>query len=80
MASKVAVSGMTVEELAGHGESTSAPVSTRLPLDRRLNELVGRGVNAVRPRSLWAGADIDPGLMSGREMCDRFAAALRKTA
>jgi ornithine--oxo-acid transaminase len=28
----------------------------------------------VRGRGLWAGIDIDPGLMTGREACTRLAA------
>lgn len=35
----------------------------------RLSELVGHGVDEVRGRGLWAGIDIDPGLMSGRDVC-----------
>jgi ornithine--oxo-acid transaminase len=31
-------------------------------------------VVAVRTRGLWAGVDIDPELMTGREMCERLAA------
>ncbi|GAB3064278.1 ornithine--oxo-acid transaminase [Intrasporangium mesophilum] len=37
-----------------------------------LRSLVGRGVDAVRCRGLWAGVDIDPGLMTGREACERM--------
>ena len=29
---------------------------------------------AVRSRGLWAGVDIDPDLMSGREACERLMA------
>jgi ornithine--oxo-acid transaminase len=36
--------------------------------------LVGRGLTAVRGRGLWAGLDIDPDLMTGREACERLAA------
>lgn len=42
-------------------------------LTHRLHELVGRGVVAVRSRGLWAGVDIDPALMSGRDACERLA-------
>jgi ornithine--oxo-acid transaminase len=38
-----------------------------------LNALVGRGVLAVRGRGLWAGVDIDPALMTGRQACERLA-------
>jgi ornithine--oxo-acid transaminase len=36
--------------------------------------LIGRGVVGVRCRGLWAGVDIDPRLMTGREACERLAA------
>jgi len=39
----------------------------------RLQTLVGHGVIAVRTRGLWAGVDIDPALMTGRQMCERLA-------
>jgi ornithine--oxo-acid transaminase len=37
-----------------------------------LDALVGRGVTAVRSRGLWAGVDIEPTLMTGRELCERL--------
>ena len=43
-------------------------------LHERLGALVGHGVTAVRGRGLWAGVDIDEGLMTGREACYRLAA------
>jgi ornithine--oxo-acid transaminase len=42
-------------------------------LHNGLNQLVGRGLMAVRGRGLWAGIDIDPALMTGREACERLA-------
>ena len=33
---------------------------------------MGHGVERVRVRGLWAGVDIDPALMSGREACERL--------
>ncbi|MFK3983207.1 ornithine--oxo-acid transaminase [Micromonospora sp. NPDC050397] len=38
-----------------------------------LRGLVGEGLVAVRGRGLWAGIDIDPSLMSGRQACERLA-------
>jgi ornithine--oxo-acid transaminase len=35
--------------------------------------LIDHGVVAVRARGLWAGIDIDPTLMSGKELCYRMA-------
>jgi len=43
-------------------------------LHRRLNALVGHGLTAVRGRGLWAGIDIDPALMTGREASERLMA------
>jgi ornithine--oxo-acid transaminase len=43
-------------------------------LHERLAGLVGRGVSAVRGRGLWAGVDIDPALMTGRQACERLMA------
>ncbi|WP_076263792.1 ornithine--oxo-acid transaminase [Intrasporangium flavum] len=37
-----------------------------------LAPLVGHGVDAVRVRGLWAGVDVDPALMTGREVCERM--------
>jgi ornithine--oxo-acid transaminase len=41
-------------------------------LDEGLGDLVGRGVDAVRVRGLWAGVDITPTIMTGREACERM--------
>jgi ornithine--oxo-acid transaminase len=43
-------------------------------LHRGLLELVGQGLLAVRGRGLWAGIDIEPTLMTGRQMCERLLA------
>ena len=37
-----------------------------------LRRLEGQGVVAVRSRGLWAGLDVDPALVSGRELCERL--------
>lgn len=39
-------------------------------LEAGLRNLVGQGVVGIRVRGLWAGVDVDPGLMSGRELCE----------
>ena len=39
----------------------------------RLRGLVGHGLVAVRGRGLWAGIDIDPKLMTGRQACEKLA-------
>lgn len=43
-------------------------------LAAELGRLVGHGVVAVRSRGLWAGLDIDPALLTGREVCDAMLA------
>lgn len=35
-----------------------------------LRSLIGEGVVAVRARGLWAGLDVDPTLVTGRELCE----------
>jgi len=42
-------------------------------LHEELRKLVGHGLVGVRGRGLWAGVDIDPALMSGRQACERLA-------
>jgi ornithine--oxo-acid transaminase len=39
-----------------------------------LRNLIGSGVTTVRGRGLWAGVDIDPAIMSGREVSNRLMA------
>ncbi|MDG6102277.1 ornithine--oxo-acid transaminase [Dactylosporangium aurantiacum] len=43
-------------------------------LHERLDTLVGHGLTAVRGRGLWAGIDIDPALMTGRQACEALLA------
>ncbi len=38
-----------------------------------LRSLVGSGLAAVRTRGLWAGIDVDPSLLTGRELCEALA-------
>ncbi|HEX7746130.1 MAG TPA: aminotransferase class III-fold pyridoxal phosphate-dependent enzyme, partial [Micromonosporaceae bacterium] len=42
-------------------------------LHEGLRDLLGHGLVAVRGRGLWAGIDIDPALMTGRQACERLA-------
>ncbi|WP_051485592.1 ornithine--oxo-acid transaminase [Nocardioides sp. J54] len=39
-------------------------------LEAGLQQLIGQGLLAVRVRGLWAGVDVDPALMTGREVCE----------
>ena len=57
---------------SGEYQRRSAMLGERLRAG--LAGLVGKGLVAVRGRGLWAGVDIDPALMTGREACERLAA------
>jgi ornithine--oxo-acid transaminase len=65
--------GLAVVGLLRTGEYQQRARTLGETLHHRLNELVGQGVLAVRGRGLWAGVDIDPALMTGREACRRLA-------
>ncbi|MFI6761536.1 ornithine--oxo-acid transaminase [Micromonospora sp. NPDC050417] len=55
----------------GEFQRRSAELGARL--HTALGGLVGEGLVAVRGRGLWAGIDIDPSLMTGRQACERLA-------
>ncbi|MFY1690113.1 ornithine--oxo-acid transaminase [Plantactinospora sp. WMMB782] len=55
----------------GEFQRRSAELGERLHAG--LHGLVGEGLVAVRGRGLWAGIDIDPALMTGRQACERLA-------
>jgi ornithine--oxo-acid transaminase len=69
--------GLAVVDLLRTGEFQERARELGEVLHDGLRSLVGRGVTAVRGRGLWAGVDIDPALMSGREACERLMAASR---
>ncbi|SCG33879.1 ornithine--oxo-acid transaminase [Micromonospora halophytica] len=54
----------------GEFQHRSAELGARLHAG--LQSLVGKGLVAVRGRGLWAGLDIDPALMTGRQACERL--------
>jgi len=56
---------------SGDFQRRSAELGERLHAG--LRALIGHGVLAVRGRGLWAGVDIDPALMTGRQACERLA-------
>lgn len=51
----------------GHFQTRSTQIGELLR--EGLEPLVGHGVEALRIRGAWAGVDLDPGLMTGRQMC-----------
>ncbi len=50
----------------GHFQKRSAEMGERLHAG--LTGLAGRGVSALRVRGAWVGLDIEPGLMTGRQL------------
>jgi ornithine--oxo-acid transaminase len=67
--------GRAVVELLRTGEFQARARELGAHLHEQLRGLVGQGLTAVRGRGLWAGIDIEPELMTGREACERLAAA-----
>ncbi len=66
--------GRAVVDLLRTGEFQSRARELGGELHDQLRQLIGQGLTAVRGRGLWAGIDIEPSLMSGREACERLAA------
>lgn len=60
--------GIEVVRLLATGEFQQRSTELGGYLHKRLGELVGHGVAAVRGRGLWAGVDIDPAGKSGRDV------------
>ncbi|WP_181028797.1 MULTISPECIES: ornithine--oxo-acid transaminase [unclassified Rathayibacter] len=66
--------GLAVVEMLATGEYQALARERGAQLHARLEALIGRGVVAVRGAGLWAGIDIDPGLASGRAVCEALMA------
>jgi ornithine--oxo-acid transaminase len=64
--------GITVVDMLKSGEFQERARELGAVLHDGLRDLVGHGVTAVRGRGLWAGIDIDPALMTGRQACERL--------
>lgn len=60
--------------LLNTGEFQARATELGAHMHARLAQLVGYGVTAIRGRGLWAGVDIDPELMTGREASRRMMA------
>ncbi|BBH64590.1 ornithine--oxo-acid transaminase [Actinoplanes sp. OR16] len=65
--------GAEVVRLLATGEFQERSERLGARLHAGLEALIGKGVVAVRGRGLWAGVDIDPLLMTGRQACERLA-------
>ncbi|SDY74914.1 ornithine--oxo-acid transaminase [Modestobacter sp. DSM 44400] len=66
--------GAAVVELLRSGEYQERARALGEHLTSLLELLVGSGLVGFRTRGLWAGVDIDPARMTGREACERLAA------
>jgi ornithine--oxo-acid transaminase len=66
--------GTEVVRLLRTGEFQERSAKLGEHLHAGLHTLIGHGVVAVRGRGLWAGVDIDPALLTGRQTCERLAA------
>ena len=64
--------GQAVVGLLATGEYQQQARELGAVLESGLRQLIGHGVNAVRCRGLWAGVDLDPDLMTGREASHRL--------
>jgi ornithine--oxo-acid transaminase len=64
--------GTAVVDLLRTGEFQRRSAELGARLHEQLAKLVGAGIVEVRGRGLWAGVDIDPALMTGREACERL--------
>jgi ornithine--oxo-acid transaminase len=66
--------GRAVVRLLADGEPQRRAAELGLHLHSRLAELVGQGVVAVRGVGLWAGIDVDPARLTGRQVCEGLLA------
>jgi ornithine--oxo-acid transaminase len=62
--------GLAVVGLLASGEMQERARMLGARLQAGLRSLIGRGVVEVRGAGLWAGVDIDPGLATGRQVCE----------
>jgi ornithine--oxo-acid transaminase len=65
--------GIEVVNLLRTGEYQRRSCELGERLHTAVSKLIGQGVVEVRGRGLWAGIDIDPALMTGRQACERLA-------
>ncbi|MDA2895113.1 ornithine--oxo-acid transaminase [Mycolicibacterium sp. BiH015] len=65
--------GSTVVAMLARGEFQQRSTELGQHLHRRLRDLIGHGVLAVRGKGLWAGVDIDPVHGTGKEVSLRLA-------
>jgi ornithine--oxo-acid transaminase len=66
--------GLAVVEMLRTGEFQARATELGVLMRERLDALLGNGVVGVRTRGLWAGIDIDPGIGTGRMVCEALMA------
>ncbi len=62
--------GIEVVKLLEKGEDQQRSAELGQRLHSGLQSFAGQGITAVRGRGLWAGVDIDPAVMSGRQVSE----------
>ncbi|GAA1559180.1 ornithine--oxo-acid transaminase [Kribbella hippodromi] len=62
--------GHEVVQLLATGEFQERAWVLGARLEEGLRGMVGAGLVGVRARGLWAGVDVDPALLTGREVCE----------
>lgn len=65
--------GREVVAMLSTGEFQQRAAALGAVIEERLAPLVGHGLVELRCRGLWAGLDVDPRLMSGKELCVALA-------
>jgi ornithine--oxo-acid transaminase len=58
--------------MLGTGEFQAAATRLGSVLEDGLRPLVGKGLEAIRVRGLWAGLDVEAGGVSGRGLSERL--------
>jgi len=62
--------GAEVVAMLETGEFQQRAVEIGALLEEGLRPLIGEGLQGLRIRGAWAGVDVDPLLMTGRQMCE----------
>ena len=66
--------GREVVAMLSTGEFQERSQKLGRQLHDGLEALVGHGVKTVRSRGLWAGVEVNPELLSGRQLCEQLLA------
>ncbi len=65
--------GREVVAMLATGEFQERATRLGASLAEELDALSVHGITEVRHRGLWAGVDVDPGLLTGKQLCYRMA-------